>query len=88
MNAKQNKSFNCSVAQSPSSPVTHWQEGKVGSGGEEGGEEDGKEWAGEKQENCTGTLDSICTEGSLEEPRYAKVVSPLRLQCGSLLPSR
>ena len=31
----------------------------------------------EKQENCTGTLDSICTEGSLEEPRYAKVISTL-----------
>jgi len=61
-----------SVAQSPSSPLNHWQEGKLGSGGEE----DAKDWeeVEEKQENCTGTLDSICTEGSsLEEPRYAKV---------------
>jgi len=60
-----------SVAQSPSSPVNHWQEGQLGSGRDEGG----KEWeeGEEKQENCTGTLDSIRTEGSLEEPRYAKV---------------
>jgi len=28
-----------SVAESPSSPVTQWQEGKLGSGGEEGGGE-------------------------------------------------
>ena len=29
----------------------------------------------EEEENATGTLDSIRTEGSLEEPRYAKVAS-------------
>ena len=64
----------CSVAQSPSSPVNHWQEGKLGEeGGGKGGA--GGEWEEEKQGNCTGTLDSICTDGSLEEPRYAKVAS-------------
>lgn len=41
------------------------------------GGEGGADWEEEKQENCTGTLDSICTEGSLEEPRYAKVISTL-----------
>ena len=82
LTSDQIKSFNCSVAQSPTSPVNHWQEGKLGSGMEEGGEEGWKEW--EEKENCTGTLDSICTEGSLEEPRYAKVVSILTPHCGSL----
>ena len=73
--------LHCSVAQSPSSPLNHWQEGQLGSGRDEGGEEGGKEWE-EKQENCTGTLDSIRTEGSLEEPRYAKVIFTLAPQCG------
>ena len=74
-----------SIAQSPSSPVNLWQEGKLGSCGEEqgaeqggGGEQgqdvqEGGEWL--EEENATGTLDSIRTEGSLEEPRYAKVAS-------------
>ena len=76
--------LHCSVAQSPSSPLNHWQEGQLGSGRDEGGEEGGKEWeeGEEKQENCTGTLDSIRTEGSLEEPRYAKVIFTLAPQCG------
>ena len=30
-----------------------------------------------EEENATGTLDSIRTEGSLEEPRYAKVASSI-----------
>ena len=76
-----------SIAQSPSSPVNLWQEGKLGSSGEEqgaeqggGGEQgqdvqEGGEWL--EEENATGTLDSIRTEGSLEEPRYAKVASSI-----------
>ena len=82
-----------SIAQSPSSPVNLWQEGTLGSSGEEhgagqggGGEQgqdglegqedqEGGEWV--EEENATGTLDSIRTEGSLEEPRYAKVTGSI-----------